>query len=190
MKDILPVTILCLLLNSGCAPALVAGVGTGSTIVASDHRTFGSLIDDANIELKINKMITDHRKLSEAANISVTSVNGVVLLTGQVPDAELRDQVLATARDVKGVRRTINEIAIAPVNKLSDRSRNVWITSKVKTRLISDERIDSTRIKVITENRSVFLMGLVAYQEGEYATQAASNVSGIERVVKLFEYID
>lgn len=175
---------------SGCGPTIVAGVGHGSAALSEDGRTFGSMIDDSSIVIEIDSLFSRNDKISDGSHINVISINGIVLLTGETPDIETRNSILDIVRSVKGVKRTVNEIRIINPSSLSARSNDSWLTSKVKTKLVYDKRIDSTRIKVVTENKSVFLLGLISRAEAEYATEATRAVSGIKRVVVLFEYTD
>ena len=157
---------------------------------AHDRRSIGSMVDDAAIQLKATGILTTDAAFKDQAHINVTSQNGIVLLTGEASSAEVRDNFLARVRDIKSIRRIVNEVIIAPPSSFSQRTHDAWITNKIKTRLIGTHGVHASSIKVITENSAVFLMGLINRQEGELATQAATQVSGIERVVQLFEYID
>lgn len=176
-------------LLSGCAPLVVAGAGTAA-VAAHDRRTLGAFIDDQTIELRAGAAIASDEALKRDSHINVTSVNGIVLLSGEAATSALRDQALAKVREVAGVRRVVNEIRIAPPSTVGARTHDAWLTTKVKTRLIHTEGIDSTRVKVVTENDAVYLLGLVTRREADVATTAASVVGGVARVVKLFEYID
>jgi osmotically-inducible protein OsmY len=175
---------------SGCGPVIVAGVTHGSTKLTEDGRTFGSIVDDSSIVIKIDRLIKENEAISAHSHINITSINGIVLLTGEVPNLEARDKILDIARSVNGVRRTVNEMRVGPVSTLAARSNDSWLTSKVKTSLIYDKRIDSTRIKVVTENSTVYLLGIITNTEAEYVTETVRSVSGIKRVVILFEYSD
>lgn len=156
---------------------------------AHDRRTIGSMVDDSAVELKATGMLSTDPILRDA-HINTTSVNGILLLTGEAPTGEVRDRLLSNIRDIPSIRRIVNEVRIAPASTFSQRSRDAWITGKVKSRLIATRGLRASRVTVVTENTSVFLMGLVTQQESELATNAATRVSGIERVVKLFEYVD
>jgi osmotically-inducible protein OsmY len=156
---------------------------------AHDRRTIGSMVDDSAVELKTTGMLTTDPTYKDA-HVNVTSVNGILLLSGETPTSEMRDSLLANVRNIPSIRRIVNEVRVAPPSTLSQRSRDAWITGKVKSRLIGTRGLHSSRVTVVTESTSVFLMGLVSQQESELATNAATNVSGIERVVKLFEYVD
>lgn len=173
----------------GCVPAIVAGTTTG-VAVAHDRRSLGSIVDDSAVEFKANGALSVDPALKDRAHINVTSVNGIVLLTGEAATPELRDHVLETVRSIKSIRRITNEIRIAEPSSLGARTKDTWITGEVKARFVGARGLDPTRVKVVTEAASVYLMGLVTQREGEIATHQATQVRGVERVVKLFEYLD
>jgi len=172
-----------------CAPAVVAGAATAAT-AAHDRRTLGAFVDDQTIELKARQSILSDETLRGKVHTSVTSINGIVLLTGESPTAQQRDQILARVRPVQGIRRIINEVRVAEPSTFGSRSNDTWLTSKVKTKMLGTKGLDPTRVKVVTENAVVYLMGLVNRREADLATESARSVKGIQRVVKLFEYID
>ncbi len=157
---------------------------------AHDRRSIGSMVDDTAIQLKATGILTTDAAFRDKAHINVTSQNGIVLLTGEASTTEVRDNFLARARDIKSIRRIVNEVSIAPPSSLSQRTRDAWITNKIKARLIGTRGLHASSVEIVTENSAVFLLGLVTRREGELATAAATKVSGIERVVQLFEYID
>lgn len=157
---------------------------------AHDRRSIGSMVDDAAIQLKASGILTTDAAYKDQTHITVTSQNGIVLLSGEAPSTEVRDSFLARVRDIKSIRRIVNEVSVAPPSSLSQRTRDAWITNKIKARMIGTKGLHASSVKVVTENSAVFLMGLVSRREGELATAAATKVSGIERVVQLFEYID
>lgn len=171
-----------------CAALLVAG-GATAVMTATDRRTVGAQLDDENIEVKAGRSIRTDTALKDT-HINITSFNATVLLTGETPTPEQRDKVLAAVRAVPGTRRTVNEIRIGPASELSHRNHDAWLTSKVKARLIGTDKLDSSHVKVVTEDSVVYLMGLVKRQEAELATNAATEVVGVQRIVKLFEYLD
>ncbi len=177
------------LLLQGCAAMIVAGAATGA-VVAQDRRTVGSIVDDEAVEVKAAAGIAADNQLKGQAHINVTSMNGIVLLSGEAVSAEVRDRVLSQVRPIPSIRRIHNEIRIAPPSAFGNRSRDTWYTTKVKSRLLFTRDLDSTRIKVVTENTTVYLMGLVTQREGDIAANSAAQVSGIGGVVKLFEFID
>lgn len=178
------------LLLQGCTAVVVGGAATGANI-AHDRRTMGSFIEDQNIELKTASAIRDHQELNERSHINVTSYNRIVLLTGEAPTHELRNQAQEIARGVAQVRRVHNEIIIAAPSAMSSRGSDTWITTKVKTSLFKIrgmEGFDATRVKVVTENGVVYLMGILTQQEADAVVDTARKVTGVQRVVKVFEY--
>ena len=191
MKHPLLVTLLILSgmnLLGGCAPIIVGGAAT-TAVVAGDHRTVGSFIDDEGIEPKASSAISDDPSLKDV-HINVTSINGVVLLTGEAPTEAQRTKILEHVRVVARVRRTVNEIRIAPPTAYSSRMSDTLITTKVKSKMLGDEKLESLRIKVITEYGVLYLMGLAKKEEAERAAELTRQVGGVQKVVKLFEYLD
>jgi osmotically-inducible protein OsmY len=174
----------------GCAPAAVVAGGATAVVVAQDRRSVGAQIDDETIEVRGGSAIAGEARLKGQAHINVTSVNGIVLLTGEARDGETRDLVLVQVRTVPSVRRIVNEIRIAEPSSMGSRSNDAWLTTKVKGRLAGVEDLESRQIKVVTENAAVYLLGLVSREEAERASEAARSVGGIERLVRVFEYLD
>ncbi len=175
-------------LLGGCAPVIVGGAATGSAVIA-DERTSGSFLDDEAIEVKATLAIADDKSLTDV-HINVTSINGVVLLTGEAPTEAQRAKILDHVRTVPRVRRTVNEIRIAPPTAYSSRMSDTLITTKVKSKMIGDEKVNAINIKVVTEYGVVYLMGLTKKASGDYAAELVRQVDGVQKVVKLFEYTD
>ena len=175
-------------LLQGCAAAVVAGTASAVT-AANDRRTIGSQIDDNNIEIKASIALSEVERLEKFANISAVSVNGIVLLVGQVANEEMRNEAQRTIEGVSGIRKIQNQIRIGSNISITTQTHDSWLTSKVKGQLLTAKDISSNNIKVVTENAEVFLMGLVSDSESTQAVNIARNVSGVERVVKVFEYL-
>lgn len=183
----LTATLLC-----GCAAAVVGGTATGVNAV-HDRRTVGTYIDDEGIELKVRLSIFDKKELNSQIHINIISINGVVLLVGQAPTAELRMQAETITRGVQKVRIVHNEMTVAAPNSIMTRSSDSLITAKVKTKLFGikgHDDLDPTRVKVVTENGIVYLMGILRRTEADAVTERARQVGGVQKVVKLFEYLD
>lgn len=180
---------LCLGLG-GCSSVLTA---TRDNPIEDDRgtRTIGSKIDDSLIETKaavnISKADPD---LAEGSHIVVTSYNGIVLLAGQTPRAELKTVAEQAAASVQRVKKVNNELQILPPSSLLARNNDAWLTTKIKSQMLTDNSIPGSRIKVVTENGIVYLLGLVTQQEATRATNLVQGVSGVQKIVKLFEYID
>lgn len=177
------ITLLALTTLYGCTtPVLMAGGSAG------DRRTTGTVVEDNSIELKAQEAIYTDDRLKKQVHVTVTSYNGIVLLTGEAPTAEMRDAVAGHVQQIPKVRQILNEITIAPPASLSDRSQDSWITTKVKARLIGNKEVAGLTIKVVTEHRIVYLLGMVTQAEGEAATRLAREVEGVGQIVKMFEY--
>ncbi|TMG82956.1 MAG: BON domain-containing protein, partial [Betaproteobacteria bacterium] len=173
-------------LLSGCIPLMVAGGVAAGAAVATDRRTTGSQVDDELIEDKLSFNVRERFKGD--FHVNITSYNGIVLLTGEVPAEAARADIAELARSTSKVRSVQNELVIGPVTDLGSRSNDTLITSKVKTRFVEANKFQINHVKVVTERGVVFLMGVVRRGEGEAAAELASTTSGVQRVVKVFEY--
>ncbi|WP_440054922.1 division/outer membrane stress-associated lipid-binding lipoprotein [Pseudoalteromonas sp. T1lg65] len=183
------ITLLCgILLLQGCAAAVVAGTA-GAVTAASDRRTIGAQIDDNNIEIKTTLAIKGIDRLAEHANISIVSVNGIVLMIGQVANQEMKAEAEQAIKSIAGIRQIHNQLRISSNIGITTQTHDTWLTSKVKTKLLADDDVYGANIKVVTENAEVFLMGLVSEEEANKAVEIARHVSGVKRVIKAFEYI-
>ena len=175
-------------LLAGCVPLVVAGAVGGTALVATDRRSVGAQADDEAIELKTSNNIG--AGYGDRVHVNVTSYNGIVLLTGEVPTQDLVGAIGEMVRTTPKVRRVHNELTAGPLSDLGARSNDSYITSKVKTRFVeASKTFSATHVKVVTERQIVYLMGIVRRDEGDAAAQIAATTSGVSRVVKLFEYI-
>jgi osmotically-inducible protein OsmY len=177
-----------LVLLQGCAAAVVAGTASAVT-AANDRRTIGSQIDDNNIEIKASIAISEVDRLHNYARINAISVNGIMLLVGQVANEEMKNEAQRTIEHLAGIRKIHNQLRIGSNIGMTTQTHDSWLTSKVKAQLLAAKNISSNNIKVVTENAEVFLMGLVSEAEATQAVNIARNISGVERVIKVFEYI-
>ncbi|MDZ4142678.1 MAG: BON domain-containing protein [Methylotenera sp.] len=169
-----------------CVPVVVGGAAAGGAM-AADRRTSGIYVEDENIELKgVKKMESN---LGEDAHVNVTSYNRNVLLTGEVPVAESITKAESLIKEIPNVRSITNEIVVAPKTSLGSRSNDAYLTTKVKTQFVSENKFAANHVKVITENSTVYLMGIVTKAEADAAVEIARNTTGVTRVVKVFEYL-
>jgi len=187
MRNTLTVFILAFTLTA-CAPvALLAGASIGGAVLY-DKRGFKTILRDQTISQQIREHLDDDRVLRKRAHIAVTTFNRVVLLTGQAPTPELRQRVLKVTRHVRYIRRIFNQITLESPTPPITRTNDMWITAKVKTALLAKKGLYSTQIKVVTENGTVYLLGLTSKQQARLATETTRRVGGVLKVVKLFEY--
>lgn len=171
-----------------CVPLIVgAGVGAG-VMMAEDRRSNATILEDQTIESKAKSRFEE--KYKDTIRASVTSFNRYVLITGQAPTEEIRQDLTTIVLEVENVRNVQNEVVVAGNASFTSRSSDTITTSSVKGRLTQNKDIGANNVKVITENGTVFLMGLVTRKEAEAASQTAATTSGVQRVVKVFEYTD
>lgn len=177
-----------LLLLQGCAPLLVGGVAATGVVVSQDRRTIGTITEDEGIELKAGSRIGERFK--DGVHVNVTSFNRMVLLSGEVPSEQISSEVARIVRAVENVRGVYSELSVAGVSSIPSRSNDTLITAKVKARFLDANKFNALHVKVVTENSVVYLMGLVTRQEANDATEVARTTSGVQKVVRLFEYLD
>lgn len=177
--------LMCMSLNA-CAPLMVAGFA-GTAIVASDRRTSGTQLEDETIELRGGARVRD--ALGEKAHVNITSFNRQVLLTGEVASERDRQTVNQLVEKIENVRSVVNELSIAPLSTLSERSNDLLITAKVKGSLVDSRDLFANSFKVVVERGTVYLMGRVTQREASSATNVIRNVNGVNKVVRLFDII-
>ncbi len=176
-------------LLGGCVAAVGAGAVTGAA-AAYDRRTAGTFVDDGLIEIKAVGALQKDQELWKYSHINVTSFNNIVLLTGEAPSEAMRQRAADAVANLQKVRKVHNEIIVAAPSSMVSRSGDTVITGKVKTALLNNKDVEATRVKVVTENGVVFLMGLVTQKEADAATEVARRVGGVQRVVRIFEYME
>ena len=171
---------------AGCVPLVLGGAAFGG-LMAADRRTTGTQVEDEGIELRsVNRITAEY---GERVHINVTSYNRQVLLTGEVPTAEIRKAIEATVTDVGNVLSVVNDLGVQPSSSLAQRSTDTFITGKVRARLVDAKDISATAFKVVTERNVVYLMGLVTEREATRATSIARGVDGVRKVVRSFEVL-
>ena len=177
-----------LTLLSGCA-ALVDSVNEEPVNIDNSKRTWGSWMDDQTIETVTAVNINKADPALRESRVKVISFNGIVLLIGQVPDESLKRLAGQTAQNVEKVRQVYNELEIGPNADILVQSNDSWLTTKIKTSMVTNEAVIADRIKINTEQGTVYLMGLITPKMAQEAVSIAANTYGVSRVVKVFEYI-
>ncbi len=170
----------------GCAGVAAAGAGT-AVLVTQDRRTSGAYIEDQNIETKTSKALEQRFGENKNVHINVTSYNRYVLLTGEVPDEEVKRQAGVTALGIENVRNVQNELVVGPVASGGQQATDAYTTSKVKAQFLTQNKFQPNHVKVVTDNNTVFLMGIVTTQEADDATEIARGTGGVTKVVRVFE---
>lgn len=172
---------------SACAPLIVGGAAATTAVVVTDRRTSGIQLEDQNMAFKAQSQIS--QKLGDTARVNAMAYGGHLLLTGDVPTEEAKNQATAIAQGVENVKQVINQLTVGPIASFGVRSNDTWLTSKVKSTLLNTKYVPSGTIAVTTDHSVVYLMGKVTQAEGEYAANATADVGGVAKVVKLFETI-
>lgn len=179
-----------LALLSGCA-SLVAPMGDKPTDQNFGKRTFGAKIEDQNIERKIKiNLYRAAPEIREAGKVKVISINGNVLLVGEVAKDEYKSKAANIAKRVRHVRSVHNELKVGEKNSAFSSMTDSWITGKAKTRLLFSSKTPGKRTKVVTRGGVVYLMGLVTRSETEQIIQRVQKVYGVQKIVKILEYIE
>ena len=174
-------------LLGACAPLLIGGAMVGGSMMVTDRRTSGTQLEDEGIELKAARRADE--SIGERGHINLTSYNRLVLITGEVPtEADKAAVELAVAR-VENVRSVVNELAIGSASSIGTRSNDTLLTSKVKASMVDAKDVLTNAYKVVTERSVVYLMGRVSEREAGRATDIARGVSGVTKVVRVFEIV-
>ena len=172
---------------SACAPLLIGGAVLGGSMVVSDRRTSGAQVEDQGIELKVLNRVRE--AVGDRGHISVTSYNRLLLITGEAATDADKAAVEQAASRVENVRSIVNELAVMGASSLTSRSNDTILTSKVKASYVDAKDVFSNAVKVVTERGTVFLMGRVTEREATRASDIARGVSGVQKVVKVFEIV-
>ncbi|MET0357353.1 MAG: BON domain-containing protein [Cellvibrio sp.] len=177
------------LLVTGCAE--VINVTTAKPIeMKANTRTMGAKLNDQEIETASKVNIKKADPQLEHAHVNIDSFNGIVLLTGQVPSEDLRNLVADTVYKLNPVREIHNELVVMDATNFAARTKDTWISTKIKAQLVADSETESSRIHFITENQTVFLMGIVTRAEADRVVNMVRTTADVQKVVKVFEYID
>lgn len=152
-------------------------------------RTFGQYMDDERLETIVSVNLRKVNPDLDDAHVNAYVFNGVVLLTGEVPSKELRQLAGQTVREIHKVRQVHNELLIKSNSSVFSRTNDNWIATKLRTKLLTHKEIDSERVKVIVENRIVYLMGLLTQEEADQVSDIAAHINGVEKVVRVIEYV-
>ncbi len=183
------ITLACALTLNGCSSILKVTHADGIEQHPGERST-GAALDDENIEVIALVNLSKADPGLDDAHINVTSYNGLVLLTGEVGNSNLKNLAQTTVKKIKRVREVYNELTVNPNSSFLSRSNDAWLTSKVKSKLLADGDIDGGRVKVVTEDSIVYLMGLLSRHEADKVTEKTRTTGGVTKVVKAIEYID
>lgn len=187
MKKLMVSLLICLNLT-GCVGALVAGVASSGAVI-NDSRSFKQIEKDTKISHDVGVLLT-RKKALKSSHIVVSSFYQMVILAGEVPKQDLKEQAETLTLKVPGVRRVYNQITIGPNCSLKDQALDAWLTTKVKSSMLTKSGLHSGAFKVVSEQGVVFLMGEVTHEQANLAVDVVRRIAGVVRVVKLFKYKD
>jgi len=172
---------------AGCAPLVVGGAMVGGTMMYVDRRTTGAQVDDQTIELKASSRVKE--LVGDRSHVNITSYNRTVLLTGEAATEADKVAVEQAVQRIDNVRSTVNELAVALPSSISTRSNDSFLTTKVKATFVDAKDLQTNAFKVVTERGNVYLMGRVTEREATRATDLTRTVSGVQKVVRVFEIV-
>jgi osmotically-inducible protein OsmY len=175
-----------LVLLSGCAAVMVGGATTGA-LVANDRRPAEVVLGDERVELTAGNRLA--KVLGDKSHVNITSYNYTILLTGEVPDAKAKEDAEKVASEVERVKGVVNELQVAGISSFAARGNDTYLTGRVKAAFVSAQKFSATHVKVVTEAGVVYLLGLVNRQEADEATELARGIGGVQKVVRVFEYL-
>lgn len=177
-----------LLSLQGCLTTAVVTTAAVAGKVATDPRSTGTQVDDEILEEKVAYNLNNDAQLKEEGRINVVAYNGRVLLIGQVPSSSAAESARNIAAGVEGVKEVVNEIRTGDVINASQIAMDSWITTTVKSKLLLNDEVKTTEVKVITENGEVFILGKLSQTQADAAAEVARNVRGVTKVIKVVNY--
>ena len=182
----IPAAVAAALALLGCAPLVIGAVAAGTAIVSTDRRSTGTQLDDKTIQVRVANELTDALRGNDI-HISVNSFERRILLTGEVPSEAVKAQAGAVASRSKDVRLVNNELVIAPPSTFGERTNDNTLGTRVRAAFVNTREIAFNSVDIVTERRTIYLMGAVTQKEADVAAHVASRVSGVQQVVKLFD---
>ena len=170
----------------GCAPLVIGAVAAGTAVVATDRRSTGTQLDDKTIQVRVANELRDALR-GKDIHINVNSFERRVLLTGEVADEAVKAQAGAVASRSKDVRMVNNELTLAAPSTFGERTDDNTLGARVRAAFVNTREISFNSIDIVTERRTIYLMGAVTQKEADVAAHVASRVPGVKQVVKLFD---
>lgn len=173
---------------SGCIPAAFIAGASATGAIVYDKRSLPTMVEDRDMSNAALKAISRDPQLKEQTHITIASFNHVMLLAGQAPTDALRDRAYQIASAAPNVKRIYNQVTVEEPLSKTDQANDAWITTKVKSAVLAQKGLNSSQIKVVTENKIVYLMGILTPKQADIAADVASKITGVDKVVKIFEY--
>jgi len=187
-----PFLIVTLLLSTlaiqGCAGGLIVAAGT-AVAVSSDERSIAQLVKDDDLSEAAIDAIVASDAYSKDIRINIVANNSYLLLIGQIDSQEHSNEIENLLNNIDGVAGVYNQLRISQPISIVQQTQDTWLTTKVKSKLTGHDQINPLKIKVVTENAEVFLIGQVSKEMSDFATEITSNIDGVKQVVRVFEII-
>ena len=180
--------LLAVLLLEGCVEAVVIGGAATGAFVAADRRQPEVVAGDERVGITALSRIGD--RYGERVHVNVTSYNYNVLLTGEVPDNQVKAGIEKLVLEIPQVKGALNELQVAGPSTLASRGNDTYLTGRVKGAFVTENKFQANHVKVVTEAAVVYLLGLVTRKEADDATAIARSTSGVKKVVRSFEYLN
>ena len=180
--------LLAVLMLEGCVEAVIVGGAATGAFVAADRRQPEIVAGDERVGLTALSRVSD--RFGDKVHLNVTSYNYNVLLTGEVPDAQTKADIEKIVMQIPQVKGVVNELQVAGLSTLSSRGNDTYLTGRVKGAFVTQNKFPANHVKVVTESAVVYLLGLVTRQEADDASAIARSISGVNKVVRVFEYLD
>ncbi len=177
-----------ILLLAAVLVAVQGCTGVATRVGANDRRSAGTQVEDDTIETK--SMARIQEKYKDAAQVTVTSYNRFVLITGEALSEDIRSNVERVVYSVPNVKKIANEVVVGALSSSSSRRTDSGISSDIKYGLNKNKAIQAGTVRVSTDRGVVYLLGLVTHAEANAASEIASTTPGVQKVVRVFEYID
>ncbi len=188
MKKLVAILFIILPLT-GCVPAaLVVGATAGGAIIY-DKRSIKTMAQDRDATQHAQNIVNNDPELKGRAHIAITTYDHTTVMAGQAETPELRQRAYQLVSKVKRIKKLYNEITIGKPIGGSTQMGDNWITTKVKTALLTAKGVPSNQIKVMTDNHTVYLLGMVTRNQADLAASVARRIGGVRKVVMAFRYI-
>ena len=171
----------------GCIEAAIIGGAAGGAMMATDRRPAEVVLGDERVEVTANNRIST--RFGDKVHVNVTSFNYTILLTGEVPDAKVKAEIERIASEVERVKAVVNELQVGAISAYTARGNDSYLTGRVKAAMVGANKFNTNHIKVVTEAGVVYLLGVVTRKEADDATEIARAIGGVQKVVRVFEYV-
>lgn len=186
----MPRTVYLLLFLLFCALTACSDIAMTGAQVVYNRRSLQNNFTDHYLTREAYQALYMRSREFKDAHISIATYNGEILLAGQAPNQWQKDKAVDIVKNIPNTKGVYNLIAVSNPTSTITRMSDAWLTAKVKAKLIASNEVDASRIKVVSENGTVYLMGILPKEEATAAAKIASLTEGVQSVVKVFSYMN